>query len=279
VTDPSRLAEFGDRLRQLRKDAGLTASKISQSTGWQPSKMSRIETGQAQISEPDLRKWARAVGVPDEGVEELLAELRAIRLDAARWRSRVRAAGHEGTQVSFGAAELAAETIAAFEIALVPGLLQTPAYARAVFTAAARLNDSDKDIDAAVAARMRRQEILYDESKRISMLVCEAALRSSVASAATMAGQLDRLVAASNIPHIRFGIVPLNRTLPFVPVHGFWLLDDVLFAEVLHTEVVSRDPTDVRMYVGFLDEMWSVAVEGDEARALLLEVLAELRSG
>lgn len=279
MTDPSRLAEFGDRLRQLRKDAGLTASRISQSTGWHPSKMSRIETGQAQISEPDLRKWARAVGVPDEIVEELLAELRAIRLDAARWRSRVRAAGHEGAQVSFGAAERAAETIAAFEIALVPGLLQTPAYARSVFTAAARLNDSEEDVDAAVAARMRRQEILYDESKRISMLVCEAALRSSVASAATMAGQLDRLVAASNMPHIRFGIVPLNRTLPFVPVHGFWLLDDVLFAEVLHTEVVSRDPADVRMYVGFLDAMWAVAVEEDEARALLLDVLAELRNG
>lgn len=273
MTDPTRPLQFADRLRQLRKAAGLTGRSLAELTGWQPSKISRLENGQNQISEADLVKWAEAVGLSDDTVADLRAELQAIRLDEARWRSRLRAAGHESAQLNFGKAEAAAHTIDVFETALAPGLGQTPAYARDVFTSMATLKGAGDDIDAAVAARMRRQELLYDESKEIRLLMLAAALRSSVASAATMAGQRDRLMSLSALPHVQFGIVPEGVELPFVPLHGFTILDDLLIAEMLHTEVITRHPDDVRLYRSFVDAMWSVAVKGDTARALLLSAL------
>lgn len=276
MTNPNRLLQLGDRLRQLRRAAGYTGKSLAELTGWQPSKVSRIETGQQQMSDGDLAFWAEKLEIPAEVVEELLAELQAIRLDEARWKARLRTTGHVGAQVEFAAAEAAATSIRVFETALAPGLLQPPPYARSIFASMARLKGAGGDVDAAVAARARRQEILYDEAKDIELLVLEAALRSSTASPAAMAGLLDRLVAASALSHVRFGIVPLRHDLPFVPMHGFTLLDDLLIAELMHTEVVTQDPNDVRVYREFLDAMWDVALEGDAARALLLGILADL---
>lgn len=276
MTDPTRLLQFADRLRQLRKGAGLSGRALADRTGWQPSKISRLENGQQQLSEADHPVWCEGVGVSDEVAAELLAEMRAIRLDEARWKARLRAAGHEGAQVSFGQAERAATVIQNFEAGMVNGLLQTPAYARAMFTKMAKLKGEGGDVDAAVAARMARQGILYVEGKKIVMLMCEAALREPIVPPAAMAAQIDRLVAATAQSNILFGIVPLDVELPFTPLHGFWILDDLLNVELLHTEVNTRDPADVELYQGYIDAMWEVAAKGDEARALLLKLLDQL---
>ncbi|RSD22024.1 helix-turn-helix domain-containing protein [Amycolatopsis eburnea] len=277
MTDSTRLLQFADRLCQLGKAAGLRNRDLAERTGWQTSKVSRLENGLQQLSEKDHPVWCDAVGVSDEVAAELLAEMKAIRLDEARWKARLRAAGHEGAQVQFGEAERKAKVILNFETGMVNGLLQTEAYARAMFTKMASLKGEGGDIDAAVAARMARQGILYVEGKKIVLLTCEAALREPIVPPAAMAVQLDRLVAATAQSNVQFGIVPLGVELPFTPLHGFWILDDLLNVELLHTEVNTRDPADVELYRGYLDAMWEVAAKGDEARALLLAVLSDVR--
>ncbi len=271
MTDPSdRRREFADRLKQIRK-AKMTAKDFAAAVGWQASKVSRIETGQSSISDPDLTHWATILDVPADVVGELRAELKAIRLDEARWRSRLRTGGHAGIQLSFGEAERKAAKIFAFEAWLVPGLLQTPDYAACVFESMAELKDAGHDIAAAVAARMQRQAVLYDGTKEIQLLMTEAALRNPVADAAVMAGQIDRLVTATALPAVRFGILPLGVRLTFPPLHGFWLFDDeILNVDTFHTEIVTRDPEDVRPYQRFKDAAWEHAVVGEKARALLL---------
>lgn len=272
MTAPSnRRLQFADRLRQIRKDK-MNGKLFAEAAQWQPSKLSRIENAQSMISEQDLTHWASVLGLSDAVVEELRAELKAIRLDEARWKSRLRAGGHEGVQLSFAEAERNASTIVAFETAFVPGLLQTPAYARAVFESMAALKETGDDIDAAVSARMQRQSVLYDDTKDIQLIVCEAALRNPVASPEVMAGQLDRLVAVTGLPNVRFGILPFDVQLPFAPVHGFWLLDDFLSVETLHTEIATRDPEDIRPYSTFFSAMWRHAAERELARALLLGI-------
>lgn len=277
MTDPTRLLAFADRLRQLRKTAGLNGRDLAARTSWTASKVSRLETGQQKISEADLQAFADALGLQPKVSDELFAEMRAIRLDDARWKARLRAAGHEGAQMSHGEAEHNATTIVNFESALVPGLVQTPGYARMVFASMAALKGEGDDLDAAVAARLKRQAILYDETKTIELLVYEAALRPSVAPPDTMAAQLDRLVAVSALPNVRFGIVPLDKQLPFPPLHGFAILDDLVNVELFHTEANTRVIEDGRIYKEFLAAMWPIAAEKEKARALLLGLLDRLK--
>ncbi|MEC3980187.1 hypothetical protein [Amycolatopsis sp. H20-H5] len=62
--------------------------------------------------------------------------------------------------------------------------------------------------------------------------------------------------------------------VPFALLHGFWLLDDLLNVEVLHTALVTRDPQDVRIYDDYFDAMWGYAAEGAEATAILTRLAA-----
>lgn len=191
--DPNgRLLEFADRLRQHRiaHTPKITGKALAEMLGWGPMKISLIERGRQPITEPELTEWARVLGVSDDERDDLLRELQAIRLDQARWKARIRTGGHEGAQRSFAELEQAARKIACFETAVLPGLVQTPGYARTVFEKSAALRGAGDDIDAAVAARMQRQQILYDETKTIELLIVENALRGGVASAAPWPARL-----------------------------------------------------------------------------------------
>lgn len=276
--DNSRLLAFGDRLRQLRKAAKITGTRLAElaGPGWQPSKVSRLENGQQLITDEDLITWCAILELPEAERQLLRDELRGIRLDEARWKRQLRT-GHEVVQQSFSELERAATHIRNFETALVPGLLQTPDYARAVFTAMATLKATPNDAAEAVNARMRRQGILYDTGKRIELLVTEAALRTPIAPPDVMAGQLDRLLGALGLPNVRFGIIPLGERLPYPTMHGFWILDDLVNVEVINTSMNTRDPADLELYTQFFEALWEHAAEGDSARSLLLAVAVENR--
>lgn len=163
MTVDERWAAFGERLSQLREAAGLSGKRLAELVGWVPSKVSRIQNAEQAVSDADVRTWCAATGVSEEQLAELLAELRAIRLDQARWKSRLRR-GHQPVQSEIAQAEAQASTLRGFSTGLVPGLLQTPDYARAVFTTLSALKGTPNDADSAVAERMLRQTVLYDSS-------------------------------------------------------------------------------------------------------------------
>lgn len=92
-----------------------------------------------------------------------------------------------------------------------------------------------------------------------------------------MAGQIDRLIAVTQLPNVRFGIVPSGIDLPAPAQHGFWLFDDgLLYIEVLHTELTTRDADDVQLYRDYLAALWTADAEGEDARATLLRVQSDL---
>lgn len=278
--DPTpRLLAFADQLRQHRvaHTPKLTGKGLGELLGWKPMKVSLIERGRQIITEPELTQWARALAMPENMFIELLRELRAIRLDQAEWKHRLRRGGHESLQRSFAELEQNARKIVCVETAVAPGLGQTPAYARAVFEKNAEFRGAGGDADTAVAARMERQQIIYDGSKTIELLIFEAALRSGFVPAGVRAGQIDRLIAVTHLQTVRLGIVPLDAELAVPPLHGFWLFDDELLSvEVLHTEITTSDPGDVKLYRDAVDALWQVAAEGEAARTLLQRVLGDL---
>lgn len=250
----------------------MSGVRLAKLLGWPASKTSRMQNAKQAITDEDVRNWCQAVGASAEETGELLAELRAIRLDRARWRTRLQG-GHQPVQDEVARSEQQATTIRVVETALVPGLVQIPEYARSVFSTLSGLKGTPDDADAAVAARMQRQAVLYDPGKRIELLVTEAALRSPIAPPEVMAAQYDRLHGLIGARSVRFGIIPLDARLPFPLMAGWTILDDEVSVEVEHTEIVTSDPGDVEMYAEAIDALWKVAAEGNDARAIIARLL------
>ncbi len=271
----SRRVEFADKLRGLRERAGLSGKEFAAALGWGNSKVSKIETGKQTPSAVELTDWLTALGVSGGEADALHAELRDVRVHQIEWRRQLRA-GHRVRQEQDAKSEREASVIRAVDIAAVPGLLQTPDYARAIFTTQGTLLDVPDDVEASVRVRMERQRLLYEGGPSIEILIGEAALRHPIGSPAVMAAQIDRLTSALGLPGVRIGLLPLGRQLPYVPWHGFWIVDDTVFVENITAEVRVTDEADVAIYHRLADRLWTVAVEGDEARGVLARLATHL---
>lgn len=259
---------FGDALRLRREATGVSGRDFARALGWNNSKVSKIERGRQTPSDADVVAWLTEVGAAPEETEKFRDRLRSLRVEQIGWRRQLRE-GHRARQEQDLFEEAEATTIQAFDTAAVPGLLQTPDYARHILRSQAEFFGVPDDVDEAVQARMRRQNILYDTGRTIDLLMTESALAHPVCPPATLAAQLDRLGSAIGLPGVRFGIVPAGRQLPFVPWHGFWIVDEVVFVENVHDERRVHDPGEVAFYRKLADALWESAAVGEDARAII----------
>ena len=278
MTDPAhRRLALGDQLRLLRESAGLSGKRLAEQLRWQPSKVSRIENARQAVTDSDLVAVCRAVGATAAQTEEVRDELRAIRVEEARWSKQLRV-GHRAVQEAVGRAERDARRIRVFSLTLVPGLIQTAEYAQHVFESLAELHDTPRDTAAAVRARLDRQQVLYDEGKAVELLMTEFALRYPVAPARVMLAQIARIMAVQGVRSVQFGIVPEGVMLPAAVAHSFVMKDDVVSMELINTEVTTREAGDVALFGGYLDRLWELAVEDDAAREILARHATAIRS-
>jgi hypothetical protein len=141
-----------------------------------------------------------------------------------------------------------------FQSAIVPGLLQTSEYARAVLTSfrpIARLEDPENDIaiPAAVSARVQRQEVLGDRERSFEFVITEAVLGNRICQPEQMAAQIRRLRELSGQPNITIAIIPAEAKWSIPPMHSFNIFDDeTVMIELLNTGITSQGRTDVRAY-------------------------------
>jgi transcriptional regulator with XRE-family HTH domain len=264
-----RREALGERLRDLRVDAGYEQGKdFARVLGWNAPKVSKIENGRQTASTEDIEAWLAAVGAPADVAEEVRA-LHAAVLDAyVTWKDKVRA-GHRARQEESVTRESKARVIRAFEIGVVPGLVQTAEYAMCALTAHATLHGGGQDLADAVRARMKRQTILFEPGREIELLFFEAALRNPIAPPEVMRGQKHRLIATIGTPGVRIGIIPIGAKLPYPLLHNWWVIDNIVMVETATAEIVVDDPDEVEVYNKLTDMFWEVAAEGDEARDLL----------
>jgi transcriptional regulator with XRE-family HTH domain len=186
----SQRQRLGRELRKLRKLAGLNGYQLAEHVGISQSKVSRIEAGSAVPTIREAEAWARAVGASDEVHANLIGMAEAALTEVETWRIALRH-GLPNLQTDVRALEANARRISNFQPSLVPGLLQTAEYARRVFTLADVVGG--QDYAGAVAARMSRQEILFDEDRRFEFLVTEGALRWRLGPPKLLLTQLDRV--------------------------------------------------------------------------------------
>jgi transcriptional regulator with XRE-family HTH domain len=225
LTQPGGLAE---RLTALRSAAGLKAVELAESLGWARSKVSKIENGKQVPSTADIRDWAAATGHP-EAADELLAMLRQVQEVHTRWRRRLRDGGTASVQQDIDDLTRGAAHVRNLEVAVIPGLLQTGGYVRGIVGQVAAVYGS-MDVEAAVAARMKRQEVLYEPGRQFEFVFTEAALRMPPCPRGAMLGQLDRLMAM-DMANVTLGIIPMGSELAMSPYNTFLLLDDLLVVE------------------------------------------------
>lgn len=265
---------LGQRLRELRRDARLTGRQLAGALSWHPSKVSKIEAGRQTPSESDIEAWVDGCGRPKDR-QTLMAALRSLDSHYLEHRRALRA-GLTSLQRVFAALDADASVVRLFESAIVPGLLQTSAYASwRLRHGAAQYGASD--LDEAVAARMDRQRVLYRSDKRFHFVVTEAALRYRLCPLEVMLGQLDRLVALTTVPTCRFGVIPLEVCQRKPPLHGFAVYDDRLVrAETLTAELTLEEPQEVEAYLRHFAEFAERAVYGAEARALITRIMSDL---
>src|SRR5437588_2083015 len=184
---------LGLRLRELRRQAGLTGARLAASLSWPASKVSKLENGRQTPTDDDILAWTTATGAPAEA-EGLLASLHTLEVQHAEWR-RVLQRGLRAHQGEIADLEGRTKVLRAFEATVVPGLLQTAEYARACLGQAPPLFGGADDVDEAVRERLRRQEVLYRPDKRFHFVMAEAALRVRLCADDAMLAQLERLVA------------------------------------------------------------------------------------
>jgi hypothetical protein len=161
-----------------------------------------------------------------------------------------------------------------FEPVFIPGLLQTPEYARHRLAEGLEVHGAPDDLNDAVYARMQRQQVLYRSDKTFHIVITEAALRYRLCPPAVHAGQLDRLVNLAALRNLRFGVIPFTTPYPVAPVHGFWAYDDkIVFVEHFTAELTIPQPHEVHSYLRRFATFAKCAVYGADARAVISRVL------
>ncbi|GGV88265.1 helix-turn-helix domain-containing protein [Streptomyces massasporeus] len=218
-----RRRKLGAELRALRTSAGLTSGEAARLVGWHQSKVSRIETGTSGVKPADVRLLLDAYGVTDSQLRELLMMLAGSDENGGRhhWWHAYRGV-LPPTYRDFISLESQAGAMRTLETSVVPGLLQTPEYARAVTRAAVEGLPEDR-LATLVEVRLARQDVLRaDPPLQLSAVLDEAVLRREVGGPGVMARQLERLVEAARLPQVRLQVLPFTAgahigvTGPFV---------------------------------------------------------------
>ncbi|MGY3199553.1 helix-turn-helix domain-containing protein [Streptomyces sp. TE5632] len=251
-----RRRKLGAELRSLRTSAGFTSGEAARLVGWHQSKVSRIETGTSGVKPADVRLLLDAYGLADRQLRELLMVLAGSDDSGGRhhWWHAYRGV-LPPTYRDFISLESQASAMRTLETTVVPGLLQTPEYARAV-TEAALEGASKERLDTLVEVRLARQDVLRTEPPlELAAVLDEAVLRREVGGPGVMTRQLNRLVEAARLPHVRLQILPFTAgahigvTGPFVIFSFSRTSDlDVVVLDHLTSSLYLERKEDLRVY-------------------------------
>ena len=267
-------ARLARGLRALRQAAGLSGIEAGRRAGISQSKISKLENGLLLPQVADVEALCRAYGASPTDREALLRLVKSLRSEAVEPARVVLARGAHRLQQRIGRLEASASLLRSFQPCMVIGLLQTEAYARAVFGSTL----TGRGLEQAVAARRKRQAVLHDERKRLVLVMSEGALRWQAGSPAVMLEQLDAIAEATRLPTVRIGVVPYSTPMPVFPRHGWHIYDSD--AVILGTETGTAtitDPDDVADYERLFGVIEERAAFDGAAREVLERIADDYR--
>jgi transcriptional regulator with XRE-family HTH domain len=271
-----RRRRLGEELRRLRDLAGLTSGEAAMRAGWHQSKVSRIETGRSTVTVADVGVLLDVYAVRDRRVRDLLTML-AGRAHRRGWWHEFRDVLPEEYR-DFITLETGAGRILSLENSVVPGLLQTPDYARAL-TAAVMPRLTAREVAALAEVRLARQAVLrQDPPPRFDAVLDEAVLRRDVGGPEVMAGQLAHLEEVARLPHVRLQVVPFAAGGHTGVTNSFVIF---VFPQMPELDVVVVDHLTGSLHVDRTEDVaaYTAAFTGLRARALPCAESAALIAG
>ena len=239
-----RRRRLAAELRRLRERAGFIGEEVARLLGWSTSKISRLERAQTAVKRTDLRRLLELYRVDPRRREELLALAEESQPSG---RLKAISARLPGVHAEFLNVEAEAESVWNWEPQIVPGLLQTEDYARAVMLGwHSMFTEPPSEIERRVEARRLRQQALQrDPPLQLSVVIDESVLHRKLEEASIMRTQLQHIVEASRLPNISVRILPLKSDHPvavgaftyvkFPQLHDVPLNDIVTFEHLTGT--------------------------------------------
>lgn len=262
-------------LRALREGAGLSTRDAAKRTGFSAAKISRVERGINVPTEEDVATLAQAYRA-SAAVQSCLT---GIARDIQSEHRPVVMARGQGSPSAFQERlkriEATTEHLTTFTPTVVPGLLQTEAYMRALV---AYRELPAVEVDKFVAARLARQQRLAEPAHRFTQITTEGVLGWRAGSHEDMAEQVERIAAATRLAGVRVGIIPWGTRAPVFPLHGWDLHDQraVIYGTADATAILTK-PRDVARYVELTAAVERIAVWDDEACAVLARIAERYR--
>jgi transcriptional regulator with XRE-family HTH domain len=268
-------------LRRARNTKGLSQKEVASELTWSPSKILRIENGSVGVTPVDLRALLDQYGVEDKRyIDELVKiAIASRRLDTTRYRKVV-----SQELIQFWTLRSAAVRVRQLEMTVVPGLLQVEEYARAVLTANASPDDSEKTIDARVEARMEQTALIErDVPPHFFFVIDESCLRRVVGGPAVMRNQLEHLKKLADLPNVSIQVLTFNLGAhpgvrgPFQFLEFGEGEDYVLHIENARGDITTRDmPEDTDRYIQMFWRLEALATKPREFGAVVDDVIANI---
>jgi transcriptional regulator with XRE-family HTH domain len=235
-------------LRKLRADADLTIEQVAEKVDLSASTLSRLETAQAVVRRGDIKELLDIYQVTDTQRDELL-ELAGQSRQQPWWQEY-----KDLPNAATADLEAQAAIIRQYSALLVPGLLQTEAYAREVMRAI-RGDDGSENLERHLKLRMNRQAVLTEKRPQYVVVLDEPVWRRVVGGRQVMQAQLQRLIEASELPNVTLHVLPFTAG-----AHAGMDGEFTIFSYEKDHDVVYEDPDVV--YVdnigggAYIEESW-----------------------
>ena len=271
---------LGAHLRRLREAEGVSR----ETAGWEirasESKISRMELGRVSFKERDVADLLTLYGVTDEEEREAWLTL-ARQANTPGWWQREGDILPSWFQAYLGL-EAAAVLIRTYEVQFIPGLLQTPEYAKAVILLG-HGNAPPAEVERRVAVRMKRQQVLArKDPPQLWVVVDEGALRRPIGGPEVMRAQLRALVDATKLPHVRLQVIPFNVGGHAAAGGSFTILrfpeqdlPDVIYIEQLTSALYLDKRDDIDLYAAAMERLAVEAERPDRTGDILGKILRE----
>jgi transcriptional regulator with XRE-family HTH domain len=261
-------------LRRLREECGLQQAEVARELDWSASKLVRIENGSVGVSVVDLRALTALYRAPDTQVDELVELVRQTK--KRPWWST---ATINPAYKKFIGFEADASQMWQYHLSIVPGLLQTDAYMRALIPELRLEPAGQPELNSLAKVRLRRQaEIIQPpDGPEITMLIDEMALRRPVGGPQVMREQLQHLTKAGHPDRLHVAVLPLSAG-PHVGMQGGFTImrfpdegiGDLLVQENATGNILLQDqPELVQRYHDAFDGMLGRSLQGEQARDFL----------
>jgi transcriptional regulator with XRE-family HTH domain len=268
---------LGMELRHFREKAQLTLEKVGSVLGWSPNTMSRLERGlRPDTTTEEVSAILAAIGVTGEDRDRLMRM--AVGYTQEGWWE------NNNTNITdqaktYLALESRAARIVNVEPLLVPGLLQTPDYCRALLTA---IGVEERQITGRIARRLGRQELLTrPNAPQLIFIISELSLRQPVGGNAIMGRQVRHIMEQAERPHVSIRIIPAGVAAHPGLLGGFVVLDFSDEPSVVHIEgrqsgIFPENPREVHEYRLATERMMELALSEQGSQDVLRSIAEDL---